>query len=57
MNLIQLQGIPEQPATGQIACLIAVPPSYFVLQNENVKVKVKYGFVFHTGCAGSPCLL
>jgi hypothetical protein len=26
-------------------------------KNENVKVKVKYGFVFHTGFAGSPLLL
>ena len=31
--------------TGQIARLIAFFPSCFVFKNENVKVKVKYGFV------------
>ena len=39
------QGIPQQPGTRQIGRLIAFPPSYFVFKNENVKVKVKYGFV------------
>jgi len=45
------QGIPQQPGTGLIARLIAFPPGYFVVKNENVKVKVKYGFVLHTGLA------
>jgi hypothetical protein len=40
-------------STGQIASLIAF--SFF--KNENVKVKVKYGFVLHTGFAGSLLLL
>jgi hypothetical protein len=44
-----IQGIPEQPGTGKIARLIAVFPSYFVFKNENVKVKVKYGFVLYLG--------
>ena len=35
--------------TGQIARLIAFFSSYFVFKIENVKVKVKYGFVLHTG--------
>jgi hypothetical protein len=35
--------------TGQIACLIAFYPDYFVFKNENVNVKVKYGFVLYTG--------
>ena len=42
-----IQGIPEQPGTGKIARLIAVFPSYFVFKNENVKVKVQYGFVLY----------
>jgi hypothetical protein len=37
------QGIPQQPGTGRIACLIAFSPSSFVIKKENVKVKVKYG--------------
>ena len=40
-----MQGIPQQPGTGQIARLIAFPSSYFVFKNENVKVKVKYRIV------------
>jgi hypothetical protein len=36
-----IQGIPQQPDTMQIA----FSPSYFTLKNENVKLKVKYGFV------------
>ena len=44
-----IQGIPEQLGTGKIARLIAVFPSYFVFKNENVKVKVKYGFVLYLG--------
>jgi hypothetical protein len=51
------QGIPPQPGTGQIARLIAFSRGYFVFKNENVKVKVKYGFVLHTGFAGSLLLL
>jgi hypothetical protein len=31
-----------------IAHLIAIFPGYFVFKNENVKVKVKYGFAWHT---------
>jgi hypothetical protein len=31
------------------AGLIAISPGYFVFKSENVKVKVKYGFVLHTG--------
>jgi hypothetical protein len=42
--------------TRQIACLIALTPGYFVFKNENVKVKVKYSFVLHTGFAGSHLL-
>jgi hypothetical protein len=45
-------GIPQQ-----IARLIAFSQGYFVFKNENVKVKVKYGFVLHTGFAGSTLLL
>ena len=52
-----LQGIPQQPGIGQIARLIAFFLGYFVFKNENVKMKVKYGFVLHTGFAGSPLLL
>ena len=49
------QGIPQQPGTGQIAHLIAFSPRLLcVVKNENVKVKVKYGFVLHTGLAYSP---
>jgi hypothetical protein len=48
-----IQGIPEQPGTGKIARLIAVFPSYFVFKNENVKVKVKYGFVLYLGIYSS----
>jgi hypothetical protein len=44
-----MQGIPQQPITFFLAILFK--------KNENVKVKVKYGFVFHTGFAGSPLLL
>jgi hypothetical protein len=51
------QGIPEQPGTGQIVRLIAFSRGYFVFKNENVKVKVKYGFVLHTGFTGSLLLL
>jgi hypothetical protein len=40
-----MQGIPQQQGSGQIACLNTSPPPYFVFKNENVKVKVKYGFV------------
>jgi len=50
---IQYQGIPQQPGNGQIARLAAFFPGYFVLKIENVKVKVKYSFVLHTGLAGS----
>jgi hypothetical protein len=39
-----MQGIPQQIA-------FPPPPGYFVVKNENVKVKVKYGFVLHTGLA------
>jgi hypothetical protein len=48
---IVLEGITQQSDTAQIAHLIAFPPRYFVVKNENVKVKVKYGFVLHTGLA------
>jgi hypothetical protein len=48
-----IQGIPQQPDTTQIA----FSPSYFTLKNENVKLKVKYGFVLHIGFAGSLLLL
>ena len=53
------QGIPQQTGTRQIARLIAFFPGYFVLKDENVKVKVpvKYGFVLHTGFGGLPLLL
>jgi len=51
------QGIPQQPGTGQIGRLIEFFPGFFVFKNENVKVKVEYGFVLHTGFAGSPLLL
>ena len=48
-----LQGIPQQPGTGQIAHLIAYLfiffPSTFDFKNENVNVKVKYGFDLYTG--------
>jgi hypothetical protein len=50
-------GIPQQLGTRQIARLIAFSQGYFVFKNENVKVKVKYGFVLHTGFAGSTLLL
>ena len=50
------KGILQQPGTRQIACLIALTPGYFVFKNENVKVKVKYSFVLHTGFAGSHLL-
>jgi hypothetical protein len=40
--------------TGQIARLIEFFPSYLVFKKENVKVKVNYGFVLHTGFSGSP---
>jgi len=43
------QGIPQQLGTKQIAGLIAFSPGHFVFKNKNVKVKVKYGFVLHTG--------
>ena len=33
----------------EIAGLIAISPGYFVFKSETVKVKVKYGFVLHTG--------
>jgi hypothetical protein len=45
------QGIPQEPGTRQIARLIAFFPSYFV-----VKMKIKEGFVLHTGFAGFPLL-
>jgi hypothetical protein len=32
-----IQGIPQQPGTGQIACLIAFFPGYFVFNNENAQ--------------------
>ena len=38
----------------QIVHLNAFFPGYFVFKNENVKVKVNYGFVLHTGFAGPP---
>jgi hypothetical protein len=41
-------------ASGKLSRLIAFSPGYFVFKNENVKVKVKYGFVLH---AGFPLLL
>jgi len=44
-------------ASGKLSRLIAFSPGYFVFKNENVKVKVKYGFVLHTGFAGFPLLL
>jgi len=44
-----MQGIPQQPGTGQIACLITFFPRLLCFQNENVKVTVKYGFALHTG--------
>jgi hypothetical protein len=50
------QGIPQEPGTRQIARLIAFFPSYFVFKNENVKMKIKEGFVLHTGFAGFPLL-
>ena len=40
--------------TRQIAGLIAFSPSYFVLKNENVKVKVKYSFVLDMGLVNPP---
>jgi hypothetical protein len=43
------QGIPQQPSTGQIASLIPFFSPLLCFKNENVKVKVKYGFVLHTG--------
>ena len=52
-NLLQEQGIPQRPGTRQIA----FSPVYFVFKNENVKVKVKYGFVLHNGFTGSSFLL
>jgi hypothetical protein len=52
-----VQGIPQQPSTVQIGRLIEFPPCYFVFKNENVKVKVKYGFVLHTGLVGSTLVL
>jgi hypothetical protein len=53
LNTITLtQGIPQQPGTRQIAYLMAFYHGYFVFRNENVKVKVKYGFVLHTS---TPC--
>ena len=54
--------------TRQIAHLIAFFPGYFVFKNENVKVKVKYGFVLQDSpfyfrvitsylkMSGMPCL-
>ena len=43
------QGIPQQPSTGLIAGLIPFFSPLLCFKNENVKVKVKYGFVLHTG--------
>ena len=37
-------------AARQIAHLIAFPLGYFAFQHENVKLKVKYGFVLHWFC-------
>ena len=51
-----VQGIPQQLANRQIACLILFSYGYFAFKKENVKVKVKYGFVLHTGFAGFPLL-
>jgi hypothetical protein len=51
-----IRKLSQQPGTSQISRLIAFFPSYFAFKNENVKVKVKYGFVFHTGFAASPFL-
>jgi hypothetical protein len=34
--------------------LIAFFPGYFVFKNENVKVKIKYGIVLHTGFKAHP---
>jgi hypothetical protein len=42
-----VQGIPQQLANRQIACLILFSHGYFAFKKENVKVKVKYGFVFY----------
>jgi hypothetical protein len=36
-------------STGQIASLIPFFSPLLCFKNENVKVKVKYGFVLHTG--------
>jgi hypothetical protein len=41
--------ITHQPATGKIVCLIAFSPVTLFSKIENIKVKVKYGFVLHTG--------
>jgi hypothetical protein len=30
-------------------CILSPATGYFFFKNENVKVKVKYGFVLHTG--------
>jgi hypothetical protein len=53
MAVIVWQGILQHPGTRHIG----FPPHYFVFKNEYVKVKVKCGFVLHTGIAGSPFLL
>jgi hypothetical protein len=36
-------------ASGKLSRLIAFSPGYFVFKNENVKVKVKYSFVYLQG--------
>jgi hypothetical protein len=43
-------------APGKLPIKFHYSPGYFVFKNENVQVKVKYGFVLHTGFAGSPFL-
>ena len=41
-------------ATGKLAVVNCIfTPAYFVFKNENIKLKVQYGFGLHTGLAGS----
>ena len=48
-NNMAFHSIRETGQIAQIARLIAFFSGYFVFKIENVKVKVKYGFVLHTG--------
>ena len=41
-----MQGIPQHQANCPVNCIPL--PDYFVFKNENIKVKVKYGFDLHT---------